>query len=400
MTVAKQDDARVTVVGGGPVGMVAALGLARLGIPSLLLEQGPDEVRSDWRGSTIHPPTLEMLDLLGVGRTVESGAVQVDRLEYRDLELDERVTFSYELLTDLTPHPFRLQFEQYKLVRLLREAIAVTADIDMRFEHEVVGIVQDDGRAELEVQTPDGRQVLCSEWVVAADGAHSTMRKLLEVDFPGFTYPFQSVVVATQFAFGDVVPDLGAVCYWSGPRGRFSLIRTPDIWRAAVTTGTRVDEEFDTTVGPHPDFVAGVELLLARRVDPATLQLSQNQMYRSHQRLAASFRFGQVLLAGDAAHLSSTTGGMGLNSGVHDAMAIAEALASPSPDQAADVYSHRRRVVAEEHVQPTTTENRNAGDNLDLADRRARLARLARVAEDEFTARDYLRRASMIGIQH
>jgi 3-(3-hydroxy-phenyl)propionate hydroxylase len=107
-----------------------------------------------------------------------------------------------------------------------------------------------------------------------------------------------------------------------------------------------------------------------------------------------------VLLAGDAAHLSSTTGGMGLNSGIHDAVALADALSGPDPHRAASEYSERRRLMAEQFVQPATTLNRNAGDRLALEARKERIAELRKVAEDEPSAREYLRVASMLGAQY
>ncbi|WP_432050949.1 FAD-dependent oxidoreductase [Verrucosispora sp. NA02020] len=391
--------APVVVLGGGPVGMVTALALARYDIGVVVLEQGHDEVRSEWRGSTVHPPTLELLDELDLAAPVLAEAVRVRRLDYRDLELTESAQFSYDLLEGETRYPFRLQYEQYKLVRQLRRAVAETPNVDLRFGHEVVGLRQDDTGVELEVAVDGGRRTVSCHWAVAADGAHSTARKLLDVPFPGFTYPSMSLVVATPFRFEDAVPDLSEVGYWSGPRGRFSLIRTPDIWRAALSTNTGVDDEPPT--GTHPDFLAAVELLLGSPTPPdGLLPLHQHQMYRSHQRLADSFRIGRVLLAGDAAHLSSTTGGMGLNSGIHDAMAVAAALAESDQETATTAYAQRRRSIAERFVQPTTTENRTSADAADLAGRRERLVRLRAVADNAEEARAYLRRVSMLGIQH
>ncbi|MFE9959306.1 FAD-dependent oxidoreductase [Micromonospora sp. NPDC005299] len=391
-------EAPVVVLGGGPVGMVAALALARRDIPVIVLERGDDEVRSEWRGSTVHPATLELLDELDLAAPMLKEGVRAHHLDYRDLELSESARFPYELLERETRYPFRLQYEQYKLVRQLRRAVDGSPNVDMRFGHDVVGLRQDDTRVELDVTVGGERVVVAGRWAVAADGAHSIARKLLDVPFPGFTYPFLSLVVATPFRFEDALADLGTVGYWSGPRGRFSLIRTPDVWRAALSTATRVDD--DPPPGTHPDFHAAVDLLLKGCLDPRELPLSQHQMYRSHQRLAASFRLGRVLLAGDAAHLSSTTGGMGLNSGIHDAMALAAALAAPDQETATSAYAERRRAVAERFVQPATTESRTSADAVDVAVRRDRLVRLRALAEDPAEATRYLRRVSMLGIQN
>ncbi|GAA0711204.1 FAD-dependent oxidoreductase [Dactylosporangium roseum] len=393
-------DAAVAVVGAGPVGMFAALALARRGIEVTLVEQGPDEVRSEWRGSTVHPPTVDMLDELGLAGPVLREAVRVHELTFRDLELETAATFDYSLLEGLTAHPYRLQYEQYKLVRQLRDALAEEARVDVSFDSAVVGLRQDRDRVELDVDTAQGRRVVRSAWLVGADGAHSAVRRLLAVGFPGFTYDFMSLVAATPFPFERHVAGLGPVCYWSGPHGRFSLIRTPDTWRTALSTRTRAEEHDERIQQPHPEFVADVELLLKGAVPAAEIELTQHQLYRSHQRVADAFRVGRVLLAGDAAHLSSTTGGMGLNSGIHDARALAVALASDAPDVGASVYAERRRDVATRVVQPATTANRQSVDALDLEQRGARLEQLAALAASPEAARSYLVGASMIGVEH
>lgn len=389
----------VTVVGGGPVGMVTALVLHERGIPVVVLEAGPDEVRSEWRGSTIHPPTLEMLDEIGIADVILAEAVQLEQMVYRDLELDGIAHFDYSLLADLTRFPHRMQFEQYKLVRHLKAALKERG-VTTLFNHSLVDLHQDDSGVTLQVETPDGLRSFRTSWLVAADGAHSAARKILSVPFPGFTYPAQSLVVALPLAFEDYIEGLSPVSYWNGPRGRLSLIRTPDIWRIALSTGTGADEEFEYEPGdpPHPDFVAGMTLLLNGRVDPLTVPLRQHQLYRSHQRLAERFRIGRVLLAGDAAHLSTTTGGMGLNSGIHDAYALANAFTGDDVDSALAEYAEGRRGIAEKIIQPHTTKSRQGTDILGTEGRRERLDELIREASDPATAREHLINSSMLRV--
>ena len=389
----------VTIVGGGPVGMMAALVLQQRGIEAVILEAGADEVRSEWRGSTIHPPTLEILAEIGLEKPVLSGAVKLDQMVYRDLELTGIARFDYSLLADLTRYPHRMQFEQYKLVRLLKRALEERG-VRTLYAHRLVHLDQDDAGVTLSVETPDGNRSFRTGWLVAADGSHSAARKILAVPFPGFTYPNQSLIVALALPFEEYVEDLTPVSYWNGPRGRLSLIRTPDIWRIALSTQTPADEEFLWGPGdaPHADFVAGLDLLLDGRVDPTSVPLRQHQLYRSHQRLAERFRVGRVLLAGDAAHLSSTTGGMGLNSGIHDAYALANAFAEPDIEGALDRYATGRREVAEKVIQPHTTSSRRGTDILDEQERRARLDDLMRLAADPATAREHLIDSSMLKV--
>lgn len=391
-----QNSEPVIIVGGGPVGMVTALALESRGIPVMILEKGSDEVRTEWRGSTLHPPTIEMLDDLGLAADILQQAVRLEHLVYRDLELEDEASFDYSLLADLTRFPFRMQYEQYKLVRILKHALEERG-VATHYHHTVVALEQDDELVTLEVDTEAGRRRLTGRWIVGADGAHSSIRKFLDVPFPGFTYPFQSLVAATAFPLENTLPGLPPVSYWTGPRGRFSLIRTPDIWRIALSTSTTADESYASESGsPHPDFIADMNLLLGGEVDPLGLELQQHQMYRTHQRLAATFKIGRILLAGDAAHLSSTTGGMGLNSGIHDAVALADAFSAGDENTALESYAEGRRTVAEQTIQPMTTSSSRGTDVSSLEERRERLTALMRLAADETSARTHLTRTSML----
>ena len=388
----------VYIVGGGPVGMITALELESYGIQATILESGADELRSEWRGSTLHPPTIEILDGLGLSADILNEGVRLERLCYRDLELEGEASFEYNLLAGLTRFPFRVQFEQYKLIRLLKRALNERR-VETRYGCAVVGLHQDDDGVELEVESGSARDTIRSRWAIGADGAHSTVRKAVQVSFPGFTYPFQSLVVATRFPFDVYLPDVSPVTYWTGPRGRFSLIRTPDIWRIALTTDTRSGEAFVRQGSqPHSHFISDVELLFRGKVDPLEMKLEQHQMYRTHQRLAATFRCKNVLLAGDAAHLSSTTGGMGLNSGIHDAHALANAFGQHDRESSLTAYADGRRRMAEEIIQPLTTSSRQGTDLSSVAARADRLANLVNLASDPSKAQQYLVRASMLDV--
>lgn len=390
-------DTRVAIVGAGPVGMVAALGLHRIGVPAIIIESEPDQVRSEWRGSTLHPPTLEIFDELGIADPILEHGVRLERMVYRDLELGGEASFPYDAISDETRFPFRLQYEQYKVLRHLKDAL-VERGIPVLYEHTVTRFEQDDASVSITVEAEGREQTIRAEWLLAADGAHSIVRKSLGIEFPGFTYPTQSLVVATPLAFEQYVDDLPPVSYWSGPRGRVSVIRTPDVWRIAITTSLGVDDDYEYNGdNPHPSFIDGMNLLLKGAIDPLTIELKQHQFYRSHQRLASTFRVGRVLLAGDAAHLASTTGGMGLNSGVHDANQLVQAFGRDDLDTALTAYAEGRRSISEKLVQPMTTDNRTGTDLLDPRHRQQRLDDLRAEAGNPATAREHIYRAAMLG---
>ncbi len=385
----------VAVIGAGPVGLAATLALARQGVRVVLLEEGDGGVRTEWRGSTLHPPTLEILSELDLARPVVDGAVRVERVQYRDLELSETAEFHTALLEGATPFPFRLQFEQYKMVRLLHEAVAAQPSVDVRFRHRVEDVRQEDGHVALEAETSGGRRTVRARWAVAADGSHSRTRRLLDIAFDGTSHTAPSLVMATPVDLAEHVPDLAPVSYWSGPHGRLSMIRTPDVWRIAMTVepdtgpGSAVEDS-----GRDPRVARALRPLLGER----SLPLLQHQTYRSHQRVAARFQQGRVFLVGDAAHISATTGGMGLNSGIHDAWYLARRLAPHLDADPAHIgdYERVRREIALRVVQPATDDNRRQGDLHMPEARLERIRKLRAQADDPQAHRSFVERMSML----
>lgn len=401
------ETAPLVVVGGGPVGLVAALAFAARSVPVVVLESGEDEVRAEWRGSTLHPPTLELLDTIGMADAAVRDGIRVDRLQYRDLELDEVAEFRYQTLDGHTRYPFRVQYEQYKLLRRLRDAADQHPTVDLRFGQKVTGLDPGaaNGPAVITVVDRSGAaHRIEAAWLIGADGAHSSVRQSAGIDFPGDTYPTLSLVAATRFDLAGAVPDLGPVSYWSGPAGRVSLIRTPDTWRVALSTDlASVRGAPDTTPPqPSPRLVDALDRLVGDH-RWAEVPLGQHQLYRSHQRVATEFCRGRVVLVGDAAHLASTTGGMGLNSGLHDAFDLTRRLSGPlragdtdAASRAAAEYALVRHEAATRIVQPATRATRAAVDVTDRAARAARLGKLCRMAADPARAAQYLREVSML----
>jgi 3-(3-hydroxy-phenyl)propionate hydroxylase len=255
------------------------------------------------------------------------------------------------------------------------------------------------------VQQSGGPKTIQAPWLVAADGAHSSVRKSLGIKLDGFTYPFPTTVVATPFKFENHISDLAPVTYWSGPTGRLSMIKTPDIWRIAMTTpldGVDISSDDRGTIAkPSEDFTNAISLLLKwiPGVTLDDLQLKQYEVYRSHQRIAQVFNLGRVALAGDAAHLTTTNGGMGLNSGVQDAAHLVKALLVAIRDESIEPindYARDRKEFCEKFLQPTTSNNHLTVDNPDEANRRLRLSELFSDSKNAEVELQVVARASMI----
>ena len=396
---------QVIIAGAGPVGLVTALGLAQKGISVLVLEKNSIEVPPQWRGSTIHPPTLAIFDELGLADEIIAGAIKVEVLQYRDLEIEEVVNFGYDCLDGQVKFPFRLQFEQYKILKLLRTAASSNSKIEIKYNTLIESVTQDSDGVSVQVTNNGATHILRADWLVGADGSHSAVRKALGIELDGFTYPYPTTVVATPFKFEDHFAGLAPVTYWSGPTGRLSMIRTPDIWRIAMTTpleGVDISSDDRGSISePTQDFIVAIDLLLSRLpgVSLADLELKQYEVYRSHQRIAREFSVDRVALAGDAAHLTTTNGGMGLNSGVQDAAALVKALEAAIAQNSSgpiSQYARERKEFCTNFLQPTTTTNHKTVDNPDYEARKSRLTELLADTNNPEVVKQVIARASMI----
>ena len=396
---------QVIIAGAGPVGLVTALGLAQRGIQVLVLEKNSIEVPPQWRGSTIHPPTLAIFDELGLADEIIAGAIKVEVLQYRDLEIQEVVNFDYDCLDGLVKFPFRLQYEQYKVLKLLRTAASNNSKIEIQYDSLIESVNQDSNGVSVQVSKSGATRSVRADWLVGADGSHSAVRKALGIELDGFTYPYPTTVVATPFKFEDHFPGLAPVTYWSGPTGRLSMIRTPDIWRIAMTTpleGVDISSDDRGSISePTQDFIVAIDLLLSRipGVSLADLELKQYEVYRSHQRIAREFSVDRVALAGDAAHLTTTNGGMGLNSGVQDAAALVKALEAAialNGSGPISQYAKERKEFCTNFLQPTTTTNHKTVDNPDYEARKSRLNELSADTNNPEIVKQTIARASMI----
>ncbi|MDI1463072.1 NAD(P)/FAD-dependent oxidoreductase [Catellatospora sp. KI3] len=374
---------RVIVAGAGPVGLTAALALSRHGLDVTVLEAGPD-LAAESRASTFHPPTLEMLAELGVVDEVLARGLTAPTFAYRDRAAGHIATLNLAVLAQDTAYPYRVQLEQSKLTPILREHLA-RRGVQIRFDSRVTGASSDE--TGVGVHVADGSAVR-GDWLVAADGAHSAVRRALQTPFEGITYPERFLVASTSEELTGWLDGLAAVNYVFDPVDWSVLLRTPDHWRVLLPTPDDSPDEAE---------LARLDGRLRQIHDPGRpWQVAHASIYRVHQRVAASFRVGRVLLAGDAAHVNNPLGGLGMNSGIHDAIAYADALAAGDPDTATAQAADRRRRVALEFTQAVSHRNYERLSATDPAARAAHLDQLRATAADPARTRAYLLRACMI----
>jgi 2-polyprenyl-6-methoxyphenol hydroxylase-like FAD-dependent oxidoreductase len=368
---------RVIVAGAGPVGLTAALALARGGAEVTLVEKR-DGLNTASRASTFHPPTMEILDRLGAVAPLLAEGVLVDRIQYRAPE-GVFAEFPLAVLTSETRFPFRRHLEQARVTPALLARLAVLPNATLRFGAEVAGVAQD--AAGLRVMLADG-STLAAEVLVAADGGRSVVRESLGIGFPGITYPHRVLRLMTTEDLTRLLPGLAPISYLHHGGRSLSFLRMPECWRIII----RVPPE-------TPDAAAlDDSWILARLRDclpawdrvPATVH---RDVYSASRHLAERFHAGRAFLTGDAAHLTNTRGGMNMNAGIHDAWVIAQALLAGGVP-AAQAAAEARHRVARDMLLPRTDRSVSGGEGW--------LERVRATAADPDAARAFLREGAML----
>lgn len=330
--------------------MTAALLLARFGVESTVLEAAPRRDPIGSKALCMQRDVLDILERVGVGeRLVEEGVTwTLGRTYYQDHELFQ-ITFS-DLGKAHFP-PF-VNIGQDRTEAWLESMIGRSELTEIRYGHEVSGIDEGDRVVGVECSTEAGTHTFESEYVIGADGSHSTVRRLLDIDFPGYSFD-------DRFLICDIRADLpfeNERRFFFDPEwnpGRQVLIhpQAGSVWRIDWQVPPDFDLESERADG-------GLDRRIRSIVGGAPYEVVWMSVYRFHQRMADRFRDGRVFLAGDAAHLMAPFGARGLNSGIQDvenlAWKLAYAMRGWSPDLILDTYDLERRAAASENLRVTS----------------------------------------------
>jgi 3-(3-hydroxy-phenyl)propionate hydroxylase len=335
-----------------------------------------------------------MLDRFGVAaRCVEEGLI-CPHWQFRDRKEGVVATFDLGMLKDETRHPYRLQCEQWRLSRMLRDRLAANPDVRFLYGAKAQALAQDADGVRLNVEHEDGsREELDGRFLIGADGLRSVVRQSIGVEFEGQTIPEIFLTVSTTFRFDQAIPDLANIAYISDPDEWVVLLRTASLWRVLVPTDPTLSDREVT----DPERTERRLQAIVPKGEPYDVR--HRTAYRVHEKVAQRYRVGRVFLAGDAAHVNNPLGGMGMNGGIHDAFNLAEKIVKVwrgAPVETLDRYERQRRKVALDVVQQTTLRNRSILNSKDPAARAAYYEELRRTAEDPGKHKAYVLRTSMI----
>src|SRR5262249_15483113 len=231
-------DRPILIAGGGPVGLIAALALARQGLAVHVFEADA-QVNDAPRAATTHAATLEMLAELGLlDEVIRRGLIEPRFQIWDRASRSVIATFDFGVLRDDTPYPFVVQCEQHKLANMAIARLRGFPNATVEFSARVVSLTQFDGRVEVEVATASGERRVAGSYLIGADGGRSTVRKALDIAFEGYTHPERFLVVTTPFDFGTRVTGCSRN-YFSDPDEWCALFKVAGddgrgLWRATL----------------------------------------------------------------------------------------------------------------------------------------------------------------------
>src|SRR5882762_3770411 len=364
---------RVLIVGAGPVGLCLALKLAKEGVASLLIEQLADEnfLEQVPRAGTNHPATLEMYDDIGLYEKLEPRGIIAPLFHYWDRAKGDRIAeFDHAVLKDDTHFPFALQCERIKIVEEALKMAKANPLIDVRMATEFTGFAQDaDGVTAYLASANGKKEAIRGRYIVSCEGARSIVRKELDIEFEGFTYPDRTLNIEVAYDFKrhgytdrNYISDpeeWSNLFHWKGP---------PERWRV----------HFPTKPEDDPDALMQAEAMQARLQGflptGKIFNIVGCNLYSVHQRVAQKFRSGRAVVAGKIARIWRGQG----------------------EESLLDLYERQRRHIAVQHTQAQTIRNKKLLMEKDPAARQRNHEELRRQSEDPKLARAFLLRTSLI----
>lgn len=330
----------VLIIGAGPVGLINALLLAKAGV-SVTVIDGEDGIVDSPRAMTYAWSVLDGLEYHGLLDDMMEAGFLSDYRSVRVFQTGEVIYQDYSALNGFALHPYSLTLGQNRLAEVVLKQLNHHPNARVRWNTRFVDLAQSDDAVTVTVETGEGREEIRAPWVIGADGGRSNVRKAIGLDFAGVTWPRRFVATNVYYPFEQynypsgylMDPQWGAVITQITPEGMWRVTYSEDETLPLESVRERIDAYYRHVL---PGGGEGYDLQLY-------------SAYSMHQRTAATYRVGRVLLCGDAAHITNPTSGFGLVGGMYDSFCLAEALAAVvkdgADDEILDRYARARRTV-------------------------------------------------------
>ena len=372
---------RVVVVGAGPVGLSFAIDLAQRGQSVVLLDDA-DRIGEGSRAICFSKRSLEFWDRLGVGdRMVDKGVVwSVGKIFHGDSQL-----YQFNLLPERGhKRPAFINLQQFYAEAYLVDRVEQLPAISLRWRNKVTALEQRNDGTVLTIDTPDGPYQLHAAYVIACDGARSSLRRMVGADFSGQVFEDQFLIADVKMASEFPTERW----FWFDPpfhAGRSALLhkQPDDIWRIDL----QLNRYADPAIEKQPD---NVRPRIARMLGHDKFEFEWISLYKFQCRRMDRFVHGRVIFAGDAAHQVSPFGARGANSGLEDAENLAwkldRVLRKVSPESLLESYHIERSLAADENIRESTRSTDFMAPNTHQ-EARLRKAVLSLAKETEFGKR-------------
>ena len=344
-------DAPVIIVGGGPVGLSLALGLARYGTASVVLERNLEPVRES-RAAVIWPRTQEILRDWGAYEPLREAGRFVRVLRgVNALTQATFVTVDWAAIDDVFDDAGALMLPQSQTERILRELTRASGFADLRTGVTVTSLREDAEGVDVFFESAAGPGRVRGRFVVGCDGSHGVVRHAIGLTLQGMTYDTR-VVLSDETIDADIAPDVTARVRFDQPGLRGAIRFGERHWRLIASVGRELSDEDALAPLTHRERVRDI-------FGDVAFATEWSSIFKIHRRHAQRFVVGRVALAGDAAHLNSPAGGQGMNAGIQDAgnLAWKLALAARAEHCAAallESYDAERREIITDTVERVT----------------------------------------------
>ncbi|HKS17629.1 MAG TPA: FAD-dependent oxidoreductase [Bradyrhizobium sp.] len=371
----------VVVVGAGPVGLSLAIDLAQRGQSVVLLDDA-DRIGEGSRAICFSKRSLEFWDRLGIGqRMVGKGVVWSVGKIFHGASL----LYQFNLLPEEGhKRPAFINLQQFYAEAFLVDRVQEIPAIDLRWRNKVTGLEKHNDHVALTIETPDGPYRIHAQYLVACDGARSSLRQMVGAEFSGQVFEDQFLIADVRMSAAFPTERW----FWFDPpfhAGRSALLhkQPDDIWRIDLQLNPDADPLFEK----RPE---NVRPRIARMLGHDKFEFEWISIYKFQCRRMDRFIHGRVIFAGDAAHQVSPFGARGANSGLEDAENISwkldRVLRGMSPQALLESYNTERSAAADENIREST---RSTDFMAPVTEQEARLRRavLSLAKETEFGKR-------------